>query len=342
MQMKNAGKLNIKLFAMIILMMVAVSLTIVGAAYAAYTHSQNVQRTVASYDEAGELFSSNYLISGTGSDNIRTVTVSSPTISAVAGISICNYAQHNPGRFSDTDIEYSISATLMKRQGETFVTASSSDVGIYKVTLTKGQSSITLTQNNLTASLPNSTLDGRRAHSDTYTLSFNSDSDNQFTSDLYVLVVAESVSGLIPPITLNGYFHAEVVNEREDIGWTGTISDNKENGRTPNDYAAFNYVIMGVGAGRYRLSWKNEYISLALNSLYDLTGQYTETYVDQGQTVRVVFEDAQAGEKYIIFEVDSTSVNRYDLVFVKNAGFPNAATWNDVAHYITLEPYASA
>ena len=116
--MKNAGKLNIKLFAMIILMMVAVSLTIVGAAYAAYTHSQNVQRTVASYDEAGELFSSNYLISGTGSDNIRTVTVSSPTISAVAGISICNYAQHNPGRFSDTDIEYSISATLMKRQGE--------------------------------------------------------------------------------------------------------------------------------------------------------------------------------------------------------------------------------
>ena len=57
--------------------------------------------------------------------------------------------------------------------------------------------------------------------------------------------------------------------------WTGHFLDSQANGRTPNDYDAFNYEISGNGAGTVTMTWS---VSLQLSKWTTGGEQATNSY----------------------------------------------------------------
>lgn len=311
-------------FAALALILLSVS---VGVVYAAYTHSRSAQRVVAAYETMSELFSSNYLLNvSVSSKNVRSVFVSDSANPPVAGVTVCNYVQKNPGKFFDADIGYTLSAKLVKwnENAKLFEDASAGDAGEYTITVGNGTSDLILSGSALSGSFRGS-IEGGRAAANSYTVTFSNGVNSNFienTPNLYLELVATPDSGL-GLSAIRGVFRADLRVYTGESGWSGMFSDGTD--VLPSAYAGFNYLITGVGSGNCTLTWDPSKLELSQVSLLG-------------------FEDAEVtvsnGLKSITFDVDSTGTSRYELQFYKSSGFPdpgNAAdNWTDVGGYVTL------
>ena len=287
----------------IVLIILVISLAIgaVAVAYATYTNSQRAQRTIATYDAGGVLFSSNYMKGG----NVHTIYVSAAGMSAAATVTVCNYQQGKQTRYNDADITYTLTARLVRYDestgeyvpvDEAYMTNNS--LTEYAVTVKKGADERTLSssRSTLSTTFSDCTLAKTAAHSDSFALTFGEDfSEHQ--PNLYVEMTARPTDASLG--TLSSIFKIGVRAEGLSNAWTGTFTDSTSN--APSAYDGFNYTVQGTGSGTFTLKWDATKVVLSHESILQL----------------LAIDGASQSGNSITFDVDSDDAPRYDLQFYK-------------------------
>ncbi len=271
---------------------------------AAYTNSRHAQRTIATYETTGDRFSSNLLAKRNSRDNVKVLYVTDDSKNPNTIVTVCNYEQGKQTLPYEKNITYSLTARLVMFDNSTeekyvpvdasYMTANS--LTAYTVTITKGNTTVTLSSSHLSDSSFGRTLTGDTADSDAFTLSFGTLFAPN-TPNLYVEMIALPTSNVLP--TLRGVFKAEMRSEGASNSWTGSFSD--DTALTPNQYDGFNYLITGVGSGSCTLTWNDEVVQLDFLCLSELLS----------------IPEATQTESSVSFSVDSDENSRYDLRFYK-------------------------
>ena len=272
--------------------------------YAAYTNSRSAQRTIATYDSQGELFSSNVLVKGNAKDNVKTVYVTDASISPAFVITVNNYESGKQTAPAMEEIRYTLTARLVRYDGTdpneyvpvdaTYMTENA--LTGYAVTLKKGNASIVLSSAHTEDSSFAGVLAPNEANSDVYTIVFGTN----FVVDrpnLYVeMTVTPQNDGLQ---TMRGIFKADLRAQGATSAWTGAFSD--DTSVAPSEYDGFNYTVSGVGAGTFTLTWDETKVKLSDKSLREL----------------LAVDGATKTGSSLTFSVDSDDESRYDLQFYK-------------------------
>ncbi len=321
------NKRIIPIIALMLATIVSLSITIT---FAAYTHSHSAQRTLGAYEDAGELFSSNYLSNVEfARDNVRTITVGTSETEPTSSITICNYSQNNPGRWFTSTLSYQLTAKFVKQRNGDFVDIvnAEEEVGNYSITV----NDVTLTKNKTSHTFASS-FDGTVADIDSYIVTFKISGGTNFIEDkpnLYLAMTATPANGLgLSP--LQGILQASLRNVEPETGWTGSFSDNDTIGIS-NYNGGFNYTVKGLGVGACKLEWNSSKLNISPQSLYLLTGYRDET--------GVVINGAN---KYVVFNVNSNVVSSYELQFYKGSAYSDSETWSSLKSYVTLiYPYSA-
>lgn len=318
-------KLNKTLIAAVLIALIGASFCFVAISFAAYTHSSRAQRTIAAYPMDGESFSSNYLIIGDSSANIRTLYVTNAALMPSTVVTVCNYRQGMQNKPNEESISYSIEMKLcyydqaegeFKQATPAYLTANSLTGEEYKVTVISGSVSVTLGSAALSDTTTFSgTLAGRTANSHSYTVilgtGFAADNPN-----LYFEMNAIPDGGLS---AISGMFTAGLKAEGATNNWTGAFNES-----TLDGYDGFNYVVTGTGEGTFYLRWDSSIVELSYQSLRMLDTAATRI----GET----------SYYYISFAVDSDTESRYDLQFYKVD--VDGVGWGDMQGRIDYPPAA--
>ena len=321
----------ILIFAMIIVACVSV------AVYAEYTKSSRAKRVIASYESEGVLFSSNYLLhsSGNANDahNRKIIYTGDPGNPVITSVSVCNFAQGNPSKVYERDIEYGLYAQLVVVSGNTRRAATAADVGALTVQIQRGdEAPITLNASNLSATyLPNSTLNHRASSSDIYLLTFSS-GFNTDEAGICLYMSATPIGNYIGISPIDAIFSTSVNTDRTRDVWRGYFNEAGALGVSgaslPTAFDGFNYVIAGYGVGTCRLSWNTE--KLELNELFLDELGLDSTDIGSATVSGDVWH-------YIDFPVDSDTINRYDTQFYRSDGDVNSfAAWSEVSDCVTM------
>lgn len=299
--------MRIALIAIVSLYVFAITAAV--GSFAAYTSSQNAQRTIATYDAQGERFSSSWLKKGNSKDNEVTAYVSDVSKTPSKTVTVCNYESGKQTKPFYENINYSVTVRLVKYDAGTedkYVTTGvdAAYVGTYSATLTKGLTTVTLNASHLSDTTFSGTLAKDVASADAYVLSFSAntgmDDSSNFAKNqpnLYVemIVTPAGATGLS---TLRGVFKTAVRTTASNA-WTGAFSD--DTATAPSGYDGFNYRIEGEGAGTVTLTWDARIVGLS--------------YVSE-QMLLAIDGATEAGSS-ITFTVNSDITGRYDLQFYK-------------------------
>lgn len=328
--MKDNRRRTILYIVNISLCVLLVAFIITAIVYAEYTKSTIGRRVVAPRDTEGLLFSSNLLAPTEPSSNHKVLYTKNASNDVRNEITICNYAQGNPGFLYDHNIEYHLFAKLVKPTQGGYVDAISSDiVSGYDIKLKfKGQE-VTFNSAKLSHTFSNSILNANIISTDNYLLTFDKNF-NDGTSDICIQVSAELVGNYPGISNLNAIFSTAVSGAIEENHWEGYFSDSsavsEDDTTNPSELDGFNYTITGSGIGTIKLSWLAS--ALEVNQLFLL---------ELGETPS---EETISGVrwKYIEFEVDSNITSRYDFqiyrVFETTDSF---ASWEIVKEYVKFE-----
>ena len=308
-------KWNITVVLLIVLITVLLLAGTALGTYAAYTSSRSAQRTIATYDEQGERFSSNILVRGYSKDNVKTLYVTDPTIAPSQLITICNYERGKQNLPYSEQIGYTLLARFVKYEANTtekyvpvdaeYMTAN--ELTGYTATLRIGENVVTLSASHLSDNSFSGQLTANVSDSDSYTLTY----DTSFAvnrPNLYVeMIVTPTNVGLH---TLCGVFKADVRVQGATNSWTGSFSDDTTS--APSAYDGFNYSVTGVGDGTVTLTWDDSKVDLSYYSVQIL----------------MAIEGATKTGSSITFPVDSDEESRYDLQFYKVS--ISSETWTDM------------
>ena len=320
MKTKNVKrKPNIFLWlALIFVSVLAVSFTVSAIVYAAYTNSKNTQRTIATYDTAGERFSSNYLKKG--NIGVTTLFVDSGDKPSTT-ITVCNYEQGKLSKPSTSAISYRITFSFVKYDSteKVYVDATAGEVGAYSVKVTNGGGEATINSSNLSHTFSDKEFAAGESHSDAYFIEMSANfattlpKPNLFLS----IVVTPTGTGVSE---LAGLFNADLRAQEAVTNWRGYFDDDTSD-KTPADYDGFNYVITGSGSGTFTLSWNGEKVALSEVSKIDL----------------LKIDGAEMNGNSISFSVDSTIASRYAIQFYKvNITSENWAQMSGVGGVVTF------
>ena len=327
--MKDRSKTLYKHNTAMIVIIAALILAIAGGAvtFAEYTKSTRAKRVVATYLTGGVLFSSNYLVVNSNpSANVykRFIYTNSADTSAAGAITICNYAQGNPGRFYETNIIYRLTASIVKVSESngvlTKATATAAQVGTKTATVTlKDGTLFTLDSSNITHDFGTSTLSCLTASTDICSISFSTDfTDNSDGLCLYLCATPEPPAGRTYANihTIDAVFSPTVSIQEARNNWKGEFNDDMT--KAPDQYDGFNYVISGTGAGTCTLKWHSGKLDISQLFLLNTTGTSgTETI-------------GGATWNTYSFSVNSDTVNRYDLQFYYHEG-ASFSSWAELA-----------
>ena len=297
MKTKNVKrKPNIFLWlALIFVSVLAVSFTVSAIVYAAYTNSKNTQRTIATYDTAGERFSSNYLKKG--NIGVTTLFVDSGDRPSTT-ITVCNYEQGKLSKPSTSAISYEITFSFVKYDSvnELYVDATAGEVGTYSVKVTNGGGEATINSSNLSHTFSDKEFAAGEPQSDAYFIEMSADFATVRPNLLLSVVVTPTGTGVSE---LAGLFNADLRAQEAEVSWRGYFDD--DTSVTPAGYNGFNYVITGTGSGTFTLNWNGSKVSLSDVSKIEL----------------LKLDDASMNGNSISFKVDSTENSRFAIQFYK-------------------------
>ena len=327
--MKNSSKQSNKHITAVIIIIAALILALVAGSvtFAEYTKSTRAKRVVATYFTGGVLFSSNYLVVNSNPTvNVykRFVYTNSADVPAAGTITVCNYAQGNPGSTYETDIVYRLTASIVKVTEPggvlTKTAATAAEIGSKTVTVSLNDgSAVTLSSSNVSNDFGTSTLSWLKASTDICSVTFSADfTDNSDGLCLYLCAAPEPPAGrnYANIYTIDAVFSPTVSIQEARNTWKGEFNDDMS--KTPDHYDGFNYVISGTGAGTCTLKWRSDKLSISQIFLLNTTGT-SGTETSDGVTWNT-FE----------FSVDSDIINRYDLQFYYQEGV-SFASWAELA-----------
>ena len=286
--------------------------------YARFTNSLQAQRTVAAYDAVGERFSSNYLQSGNGK-NVRIISVASALETPMAVVTVCNYEQGRQMYANTQDIPYTLSLQLVKYDNVQgiYVDATSGEVAGKAITISNGNTSVTLNSSNLSDDATFSgMLEADDPVSDAYTVTFQPYQDSIF---LQMTVTPDNETGLS---ALQGILKAGIRMAGASSSWAGSFQDSTAS--APSAYDGFNYRVTGVGSGTFTLRWNSAYVEISAMSLLTLLS----------------IDGAIRNGNSITFPVDAEEVSLYDLQFYKvNI---TTETWGDMTSTVVTYDFSGS
>lgn len=313
-EMLRHNKSVVRIVLSFVLAFVLLALIGAGVALAAYTHSLHAQRVFAPY-EVGVRFSSNYLLKGDSDKNIKiiyTTDASATGVNPAAILTVCNYAQGRQTEPNSSNITYTLSARLVKTDvSGAYVEASTSDVAksSYNITLKVGNDELVLGQSRASGSFTK-TIAGGTATANVYELIF----DKSMAADrpnMYLEVVVTPDGGLP---SLSGIFKADLRVEGENNSWSASFTDDTTN-LLPADYDGYNYLVSGFGSGQVTITWDASRVEMNYVSLKELLAIDNVIYNESGNN------------RTIIFNVNSSVINRYEIQFYKK-NIDNTVSWN--------------
>lgn len=312
-----------KYFFIGIALTLAISVTL--TVYAEFTKSEKAKRVVSAYPSPGKLFTSDYLrASSTGEiSNYASVFLSDEDVAKLKNnesvtrpeitINLYNYVHSNPSLYYSRNIPYTLTASLVNSDGTPYT-------GDYDATI----QNITLNKDN-TSHIFNSTISGNALNSDSYNVSF--DPHLYFEQSVFLEVVVEQTNHY-PDIDtyLTARINVTELPTAANEGWSITPTDNRVIGDNDNssDYYGYNYRVSGNGSGNVKVSWDNTKIMLSESVMKDMN----ITKITDGKT------------SYISIDVDSATVNSYDLQFfpVIQNDASVVQSWEDVKVTCVFSP----
>ena len=311
------SKPNKRTIVLAVSLLLACLLIAAPVAYAMFTNSQHAQRTIAAYDAVGERFSSNYLAAVLNSGaNVKTLYVTSAEHQPTAIMTVCNYDQGKQNRANAGDITYAMTARLVRKVDSNYVPADASYISgagltACTVTISDGDTTVTLGNTTVSTSAFSGSLAGGSAHSDTFTIRFSTHFASMTPPNLYLEVEVTPTPNTLP--TLRGIFATGLRATGATNSWTGSFTDSTAN--APSAYDGYNYAIEGVGSGTFILKWNNAKVTLSDESIRMLQS-----------IASLHYSYAVAGTvSTVTIDVDSDDASRFDLQFYrKNV---TAETW---------------
>ena len=260
---------------------------IVSGSFAAYTSFNSVKRVVSTERRSDTMFGSNYLTLLNLTDNnysIRRITLSEEENKNTFTVKVCNYAWGDESLYNTKDITYTVQAKLIAMDGgklpENITNIKINDIPF------NADGKCTLSSQDLKAG---------KARERTYRFELPAELKNKIEIQIVVKPTNESEEAV------NSQKLAAVISfaDYESVkSWTGHFLDSQANGRTPDDYDAFNYEISGNGAGTVTMTWPE---SLQLSKWTTNGKQVTNSYsfeVDSATTA-VQFQFYRTPEKTI-------------------------------------------
>lgn len=307
-------KLNKSLIVLAVSLALALLIAAVPITYAVFTNSMQAQRTIAAYDTSGDRFSSNYLIKG-NENHLNTIYVTDAALPPTTSVTVCNYDQGKQTLPNSGNIAYTLTARLVwynesLDSDDKYVEVNSAymndtvghpDYSGYRITITKsGDDPVTVTLGGATLSyeFDTSSLAGGEAHSDAYSVSFDTD----FSTDQPNLYLEMVVDG---PVDLQGIFKTGLRSGSITNSWEGSFNDNTSS--APSAYDGFNYVIEGNGSGTFTLKWNADKLALSYESMKRLLA----ISPPEGKPATIYTSNS------VTFYVDSDEESRYEVQFYK-------------------------
>ncbi len=217
---------------------------IVSGSFAAYTSFNSVKRVVSTERRSDTMFGSNYLTLLNLTDNnysIRRITLSEEDGKNTFTVKVCNYAWGDESLYNTKDITYTVQAKLIAMDGGK-LPESITNISINAIPF-KANGECELTSQKLSAG---------KASENTYRFELPAELKNKIEIQIVVEPTSESEEAV------NSQKLAAVISfaDYESVkSWTGHFLDSQANGRTPDDYDAFNYEISGNGAGTVTMTW---------------------------------------------------------------------------------------
>ena len=263
-------------------------------AYASFTRVTVAKRVVSTKKGSGVLFSSNYLESSTAK-NASASYYTDTNNDLVVDLYVYNYATPKTNPFyRDDNIEYTITAKMVKDINGTELTAADETV-ISGLTYKFGDFQFNST-NGFQTLLTGQTLNKTRSNSNHYTMTFDKSEISEVTTPrgYCIYVEAKPEYGFDLP-TLKGYIGVSL-SEVIDPGWRGEIVD--EDGK---DYDGYNYEITGNGIGVLTVTWNNT--KLEPNDLIFKDSKFTFVDQDTNDSVR----GGSVGSTSELIKVDGTN-----------------------------------
>lgn len=263
---------------------------IVSGSFAAYTSFNSVKRVVSTERRSDTMFGSNYLTLLNLTDNnysIRRITLSEEADKNTFTVKVCNYAWGDESLYNTKDITYTVQANLIAMDG-----------GKLPESIAKIKINDTEFNANGELELSKQGLEAGKAKENTYRFELPAELKNKIEIQIVVKPTIESEEAV------NSQKLAAVISfaDYESVkSWTGHFLDSQANGRTPDDYDAFNYEISGNGAGTVTMTWPE---SLQLSKWTTNGKQVTNSYsfeVD-GATTAVQFQFYRNPEEKIDVE----------------------------------------
>lgn len=345
----------------IIIISIAAALLIAGTVVLAeFTRSSRAKRVAVTAGSTGAMFSSNYLGVGDIASNRSIIFSGSDEGPVMTVVTVCSYPQGNPTRYYDRPINYVLKAFLTDENGIPLNSLSNDYTGTITITLGEGQGAVSCVLGDGGASAdtlsyeftgrslvtPAGSLQGAR---DSYSITFNRAAIED--EEVFLLLYTElegttnadpSMSSLYPDLkNLIGLFSADVAGMAERFTWQGYFNEEGALAQTvgatprPNELDGFNYVVSGNGKGTIKLSWRND--MLQISEYFRLIGLGASTPPE-------IVTETGSDWSYIVFEVDSNLISRYDLQFYRANGASDSdfAEWllnaEDLAALLAGEP----
>lgn len=258
--------------------------------FAAYTNLNSVKRVVSTQGGRGTAFSSNYLnLTAMSSDiyALKNISFTESGDTATFEINVCNYVHNDPSKVNENDITYSMTLTLVDKEG-TAITGSYSGL-----TVSDGSDNPPGFFGG-TCVISGRTLTGGIKCVDTYRITV----PREFIDTVNIRAVAEpdSVSYQYTDNSKLGRVFAFTQYNAAATTWTGSFTET-----TAEGYDGFNYVIKGQGKGTVTLSWDKQ--ELEISNVFLENNGITVTEAD--------------GKKTFTLNVDSNTRNRYEIQFYK-------------------------
>lgn len=283
---------------------------VMSVTYAAYVASSYEKRTVSTWKDTTNFFSSNYMESLDYSlSNYSTVGITHGDGNVSLTVLVCNYNRMNPGAFSISNIGYSFIVTVCDADGVADTALDS--YTDFRVAAGTG-ASVPMSGNTMT--LSNQTLTGGQQSYNSYTITFPGD----FEGLMKLEAVPDSGSlSITDNQKLGCFITASVIDRTVEQNWTGRLVG-LENVTGNDEVDGFNYDISGSGAGTYTLTWDTTHVDISKWNLAD----YNITPTGSGST--------KSAQLTLPFE-DDDMFHTYHLQFYRTApqaSGESAAAWS--------------
>ena len=334
--MKNL-KTFLKKYWITVLLVLSVALLLGGFALAKYSTEHNaVKRVIATDSGVGKKFTSNYLFTGEGNQQVRNVA-STYTDNVNFDLYVYNYSINNPLWCYPTDLDYTMNFVATNKNGQALTSSEveaildNDKISVYSVTVVNDQEVLTLLteiDKNTLNDAKNQTIVHSTAGGtyNRYRLVLPNSAIGQ-NIRLQVLARPANKHRDISDIVLSSSFGAEFQTIILTTGWTGSYSDNTA--IALSSYEGFNYSIVGSGNSSGKLYWKNDLLELNKNEIYELFG------LDLSDSSVIQYDSGRQMQYIELSNLSSTgNGGRYDFqIYIRNKNAKTAISAMDWATF---------